>query len=94
MNQVMVEEMSQDWLECGLRITETYVEQPLSLQEESEHMSYLSHYAVQGNQHILVYQIVPMNAKARDMSNIMQRPPIQCYKYNGPHKGNESPQKA
>ena len=37
---------------------------------------------------------MPVNAKARDMNNTNMRPPIQCYKCNGPHKANECPQKA
>ena len=57
-------------------------------------MSYLSHYVVQGDQHIPVYQTAPVNARARDMNSTTTRPPIQCYKCNGPHKANECPLKA
>ena len=88
MNQVMVEELSQGWMEPDPRITETYVEQPITTHEDDEYMSYLSHYVVQGDQHIPVYQIVPINVKARDMNNTNARPPIQCYKCSGPHKAN------
>ena len=69
MNQVMVEEMSQGWMEPDSRITETYAEQPITMQEDDEYMSYLSHYVVQGDQHIPVYQTTTVNAKARDMNN-------------------------
>ena len=91
MNQVMVEEIAQGWMEPDPRITETYTKQPLSTPEEDEYMSYLSHYVVQGDQHIPVYQIAPINAKARDMNNTTTRPPIQCYKCGGPYKVNECP---
>ena len=84
--------MSQGWNEPDPKITETYAEKLLSTQEEDKSMSYLSHYVVQGDQHIPVYQIVPVNAKARDMNNTNIRPPIQCYKCNEPHKTNECPQ--
>ena len=57
-------------------------------------MSYLSHYVVQGDQHIPVYQTAPVNTKARDMNSTTTRPPIQCYKCSGPHKANECPLKA
>ena len=93
MNQVMVEGMSQGWSEPDPRITETYVEQPISMQEDDEYMSYLSHYVVQGDQHIPVYQTAPVYAKARDMNITAQRLPIQCYKCNEPHKANKCPQK-
>ena len=33
------------------------------MQEEDEYMSYLSHYVVQGDQHIMVYQTMLVNAK-------------------------------
>ena len=91
MNQVMVEELSQGWMEPDPQITKTYAEQPIATQEDDEYMSYLSHYVVQGDQHIPVYQTVPVNAKARDMNNTNPRPLIQCYKCNGPHKANECP---
>ena len=94
MKQVMVEDMSHGWSELDPRITETYAEQPISMQEDNEYMSYLSHYVVQGDQHIPIYQIAPINVKARDMNNTNARAPIQCYKCNGPHKANECPQKA
>ena len=93
MNQVMVEELSQGWMEPDPRITETYVKQPITTQEDDKYMSYLSHYVVQSDQHIPIYQTAPVNAKARDMNNTNTRPPIQCYKCNGPHKANECPQK-
>ena len=76
MNQVMVEEMSQDCMEPNLRITEIYAEKLISTQEESEYMSYLNHYIVQGDQRILVYHTLLVNTKARDMNNMAQRPPI------------------
>ena len=88
MNQVMVEELSQSWMEPNPQITEAYAEQPLATHEDEEYMSYLSHYVVQGDQHIPVYQTAPINTKARDMNNTNPRPPIQCYKCNGPHKAN------
>ena len=94
MNQVMVEEIAQGWMEPDPRITETYTKQPLSTPEEDEYMSYLIHYVVQGDQHIPVFQTMPVKAKARDMNNTNPRPPIQCYKCNnGPHKANECPHK-
>ena len=71
----MVEEMTQGWMEPDPRIMEIYTEQSLSTLEEDEYMSYLCHYVVQGYQHILVYQIVPVNAKARHINNTNQRPP-------------------
>ena len=46
MNQVMVEEIAQGWMERDPRITKTYAEQLLSTLEEDEYMSYLSHYVV------------------------------------------------
>ena len=49
MKQVMVEEMSQDWMELDPRITKTYAEQLISTPEESKHVSYLSHYVIKGN---------------------------------------------
>ena len=49
------EEMSQGWMEPDPRITETYVEQPITTYEDDEYMRYLSHYVVQGDQHIPVY---------------------------------------
>ena len=52
MNQVMVEEMSQGWSEADPRITETYAEQPITMQEDDKYMHYLSHYVVKGDQHI------------------------------------------
>ena len=55
MNQVMVEELSQGWMEPNPRMTETYVEQRITMQEDDEYMSYLSHYVIQGDQHIPVY---------------------------------------
>ena len=55
MNQVMVEEMPQYWLELAPRITETYIEQPLPSQEEYKYMIYFNEYVVQDDQHILVY---------------------------------------
>ena len=64
MDQVMVEELSQGWIEPDPRITETYAEQPIATQEDDEYMSYLSHYVVQGDQHIPVYQTASVNAKA------------------------------
>ena len=94
MNQVMVEEMSQGWNEPDPRITETYAKKPLSMQEEDEYMIYLSHYVVHGDQHIPIYQTQLVNEKARDMNDTNTRPPIQCYKCNGPHKASECPQKA
>ena len=95
MNQVMMEELSQGWMEPDPRITETYAKQPITMQEDDKYMSYLCHYVVQGDQHIRVYQTVPaVNVKARDMNNTNARLAIQCYKCNGPHKANESPQKA
>ena len=93
-NQVMVEELSQGWTEPNPQITETYAEQSITTYEDDEYMSYLSHYVVQGDQHIPVYQTAPVNAKARDMNNTSTRPPIQCYKCSGPHKANECPHKA
>ena len=77
MNQVMVEETAQDWMEPDPRIMETYVEQPLSTVEEDECMSYLSHYIVQVDQHIPVCRIAPVNAKARD---IMKRHNVDTHK--------------
>ena len=91
MNQVMVEELSQSWMEPNPQITEAYAEQPLAMQEDDEYISYLSHYVVQGDQHIPVYQTAPVNTKARDMNSTTTRPPIQCYKCSGPHKANECP---
>ena len=76
MNQVMVEDMSQGWNEPDSRITKTYAEQSISMQEDGEYMSYLSHYVVQGDQHIPVYQTTPVNSKDRDMNNTNTRPPI------------------
>ena len=61
----------------GASTTETYAEQPITTHEDDEYMSYLSHYVVQGDQHIPVYQTIPVNAKARDMNNTNVRPPIQ-----------------
>ena len=84
MNQVTVKEMPHDWLELDPSITKTYAEQLLPIQEESVYMSYLNHYVVQGDQYIYVYQTMPINAKARDMNNMTQRPTIQCYQCNGP----------
>ena len=55
MNQVMVEEMAEGWMELDPRITETYAKQPLSTPEEDEYMSYLNHYVIQGDQYIPVY---------------------------------------
>ena len=66
--QVMVEEMAQGWMELDPRITETYTKQLLTTLEEDKYMSCLSHYVVQEDQHIPVYQTVPINAKARDMN--------------------------
>ena len=92
MNQVMVEEMSQDWMEPDPRIMETNIEQLISTVEENKYMSYLNHYVVQGDQHFPMYHTMPINAKARNMNNMAQRPLIQCYKCNGPHKANVSTQ--
>ena len=86
--------MTQGWNEPNPRITKTYIEKLLSTSEEDEYMSYLSHYVVQGDQHIYIYQTMPLNAKSKDMNNMTQRPPIQCYKCNRPHKVNECPYKA
>ena len=52
MYQVMVEELSQGWMELDPRITETYAEQSITMHEDDEYMSYLNHYVVQGDQHI------------------------------------------
>ena len=55
MNQVMVEEMTQDWMEPNPRIMKTYAEQLLSILEENKYMSYLNHYVVHGDQQIPMY---------------------------------------
>ena len=76
MNQVMVEDMSQGWSELEPRITDTYAKQPVATTEDDEYVSYLSHYVVQGDQHIPVYQTMPVNPRARDMNKTGTKPPI------------------
>ena len=76
MNQVLVEAGTLEWVEQELSIEEPNNSQA-KMEEEMKMINVISHYVLHGEQHIPVYETVPVNPKARDMNATSMSLPIQ-----------------